>query len=102
MMANARHLLGQRALEHKDLCCGEDSHEPHEPEVRVLPALSSPAPAWSGVAVTELKLKDISLDDYKGMYLILLFYPYDFTFICPTEIIQFSDRVEQFQKLGRR
>ena len=99
MMANARHLLGQRALEHKALCCGE---EPRDPEVRVLPALSSSAPAWSGVAVTESKLKDISLGDYKGMYLILLFYPYDFTFICPTEIIQFSDRVDEFQKLGTR
>lgn len=86
-------------MEHKDLCCGE---EPRDPEVRVLPALSSPAPAWSGVAVTESKLKDISLGDYKGMYLILLFYPYDFTFICPTEIIQFSDRVDEFQKLGTR
>ena len=33
-------------------------------------------------------------------YLVLFFYPLDFTFVCPTEIIAFSDRVEEFRAIG--
>merc|ERR1712083_242350 len=43
---------------------------------------------------------DIKLSDYKGKYLVLFFYPLDFTFVCPTEIIAFSDRVEEFRSIG--
>merc|ERR1712136_505552 len=43
-------------------------------------------------------IKDISLNDYSGKYVVLLFYPADFTFVCPTEIIAFSDKVEEFKK----
>jgi len=34
---------------------------------------------------------EISLDDYKGVWLVLLFYPFDFTYVCPTELLAFSD-----------
>ena len=34
----------------------------------------------------------ISLSDYAGKYVVLFFYPLDFTFVCPTEIIAFNDR----------
>ena len=44
--------------------------------------------------------KEVSLSDYKGKYLVLFFYPLDFTFVCPTEITAFSDRYEEFQKIG--
>ena len=44
--------------------------------------------------------KKIALSDYKGKYLVLFFYPLDFTFVCPTEIIQFSDKAEEFRKIG--
>ncbi|XP_033302994.1 peroxiredoxin-2-like [Bombus bifarius] len=87
-------------IEQSDLCCGEQPQKPHEPKVHVVPALSTTAPAWSGIAIIDLKMKEICLKDYEGKYLILLFYPYDFTFICPTEIIQFNDRIEEFNKLG--
>ena len=40
--------------------------------------------------------KEISLSDYRGKYVVLFFYPLDFTFVCPTEIIAFSDRVKDF------
>jgi len=43
---------------------------------------------------------DIKLSDFKGKYLVLFFYPQDFTFVCPTEIIAFSDRVEEFRSIG--
>ena len=42
----------------------------------------------------------LSLADYKGKYVVLFFYPLDFTFVCPTEIIAFSDRAKDFEALG--
>jgi peroxiredoxin (alkyl hydroperoxide reductase subunit C) len=42
----------------------------------------------------------ISLSDYKGKWLLLFFYPRDFTFICPTELKGFSNAVETFRKMG--
>ena len=43
--------------------------------------------------------ENVKLADYKGKWLILLFYPLDFTFVCPTEMIAFSDRLEEFKAL---
>lgn len=42
----------------------------------------------------------VSLSDYKGKWLVLFFYPRDFTFICPTEIKGFAKQEEEFRKLG--
>ncbi|MFQ5736423.1 MAG: peroxiredoxin [Thermodesulfobacteriota bacterium] len=42
-------------------------------------------------------VKEITLSDYRGKYVILFFYPLDFTFVCPTEIIALSDRLEEFR-----
>jgi alkyl hydroperoxide reductase subunit AhpC len=58
------------------------------------------APDFKATAVVGEEFKDIKLSDYRGKYVILFFYPLDFTFVCPTEIIAFSDRVEEFQKRG--
>jgi peroxiredoxin (alkyl hydroperoxide reductase subunit C) len=41
-----------------------------------------------------------SLSDYKGRYVVLFFYPLDFTFVCPTELIAFSRRIEEFESRG--
>lgn len=65
-----------------------------------VPELQKPAPAFSGTAVVDGAFKEIKLEDYAGKYLVLFFYPLDFTFVCPTEIIAFSDRVEEFKKIG--
>lgn len=40
--------------------------------------------------------RKVSLEDYKGKWLTLFFYPLDFTFVCPTEITALSDRYEEF------
>jgi peroxiredoxin (alkyl hydroperoxide reductase subunit C) len=77
----------------------------------VLPILQvgEPAPAFSGQAVVgnefvELRYKDgtLKLGDktISGKYTVLFFYPLDFTFVCPTEIIAFSDRIGDFDKIG--
>ncbi|VDK30293.1 unnamed protein product [Gongylonema pulchrum] len=55
------------------------------------------APPFSGTAVMDSDFKTVSLSDYKDKYLVLFFYPSDFSFICPTEIISFSNRYEDFQ-----
>ena len=43
---------------------------------------------------------EFTLSQFRGKYVLLFFYPLDFTFVCPTEIIAFSDRVDEFEKLG--
>ncbi|MEW6407656.1 MAG: redoxin domain-containing protein [Patescibacteria group bacterium] len=45
------------------------------------------------------KIKKIKLPSYKGKWLILFFYPADFTFICPTELEELADNYEKFKKL---
>ena len=43
---------------------------------------------------------EFSLSDYKGKHIVLFFYPLDFTFVCPTELIAFSHRIAEFEKRG--
>ncbi|XP_028404554.1 peroxiredoxin-1-like isoform X3 [Dendronephthya gigantea] len=63
--------------------------------------VQKPAPAFSAKAVDQDgEFVDIKLSDYKGKYLVLFFYPLDFTFVCPTEIIAFSDRAEEFRAIN--
>lgn len=56
------------------------------------------APDFTADAVVGKQFKKISLSDYKGKYVVLFFYPLDFTFVCPTEITAFSDRYDDFAK----
>lgn len=44
--------------------------------------------------------ENVKLSDYSGKWLVLLFYPLDFTFVCPTELTTFSDRYEDFVGIG--
>ncbi|MFN3153686.1 peroxiredoxin [Bremerella sp.] len=63
--------------------------------------VQQPAPDFSAEAVMEDgSFKKISLSDYRGKYVLLFFYPLDFTFVCPTEIIAFSEAVESFKQLN--
>lgn len=66
----------------------------------IRPLVQQAAPDFKGTAVVNKEFKEISLKDYRGKWLCLFFYPLDFTFVCPTEITAFSDRVEDFKKLG--
>jgi alkyl hydroperoxide reductase subunit AhpC len=57
------------------------------------------APNFTAQAVMpDGSFKEIKLSDYKGKYVILFFYPLDFTFVCPTEIIAFSNSMDEFKK----
>jgi len=55
------------------------------------------APEFTGKAVIENTIfPDFSLQDLRGRYVLLFFYPLDFTFVCPTELHAFQDRLEEF------
>lgn len=61
--------------------------------------IRKPAPAFEGNAVINGKIQKISSNDYRGQWVVLLFYPLDFTFVCPTELTSFSDRASEFEAL---
>jgi len=60
--------------------------------------VGQPAPDFTATAVVDQEFKTIKLSDYRGKYVVLFFYPLDFTFVCPTEIIAFSDRFSEFKE----
>lgn len=59
------------------------------------------APSFVAKAVEGKKIiNDFSLEDFQGKYVILFFYPLDFTFVCPTELHAFQEKAEEFEKRG--
>ncbi|MGB3294196.1 MAG: peroxiredoxin [Phormidesmis sp.] len=58
------------------------------------------APDFTATAVVDQEFKTIKLSDYRGQYVVLFFYPLDFTFVCPTEITAFSDGYEDFSDIN--
>lgn len=64
-----------------------------------VPTIGSQAPGFSLEGVLHGKYKRYALKDYKNKWLVVFFYPLDFTFICPTEIKEFSKRAGEFKKV---
>jgi len=64
--------------------------------------VGQPAPDFDMASTKNIEKlnENVKLADYKGRWLVLLFYPLDFTFVCPTELTAFSDRYEEFQGIG--
>ena len=60
--------------------------------------VTTPAPDFSADAYHNGEFKKVSLSDYKGKKVVLFFYPLDFTFVCPTEILAFADSLDEFKK----
>lgn len=61
--------------------------------------VTKPAPDFTAQAIMpDNSFKEISLADYKGKKVVLFFYPLDFTFVCPTEIIAFDHRLAEFEQ----
>ena len=57
------------------------------------------APDFTATAVTaDNQFAELTLSDYRGQYVILYFYPLDFTFVCPSEIIAFNKKLAEFEK----
>ena len=62
--------------------------------------VGQPAPDFTATAVYDQEFKLIRLLDYIGKYVVLFFYPLDFTFVCPTEITSFSDLYSRFAEIN--
>jgi len=64
--------------------------------------VGQPAPDFNLPSTKNLETlgENVKLSDYKGKWLIQVFYPLDFTFVCPTELTAFSDRYEELQGVG--
>ena len=63
--------------------------------------VTKPAPDFKATAVLkDGSFSEVTLSQFKGKYVLLFFYPLDFTFVCPTEIIAFSDRAKEFTDLN--
>jgi len=58
------------------------------------------APDFRAEAVIDGELTEVKLADYRGQWVVLFFYPLDFTFVCPTEIREFNQMREQFADAG--
>ncbi len=63
-------------------------------------AIGEPAPEFSTKAFHNDKIIDLKLSNYKGKWIVLAFYPADFTFICPTELVSLAEHYDQFKKLN--
>ena len=63
-------------------------------------AIGSPAPAFTLDAVVTKEFRKVSLNDYRGKWVVLFFYPGDFTFVCPTEIKGFNKSLAEFKAVN--
>ncbi len=68
-------------------------------DILPMPLVATEAPDFTATAVMPDNTfkNDFSLSDYKGKYVCLFFYPLDFTFVCPSEIIAFNKQLEAFK-----
>lgn len=79
----------------------EHEHDMDYEDYQFGPQVGQPAPVFEEMTTYHQgEFKQASLHDYKGKWLVLFFYPRDFTFICPTEIEEFGQHYEDFLKLG--
>lgn len=62
--------------------------------------LNIEAPKFEAMAYHNHEFKKVSLEDYSGKFVVLFFYPADFTFVCPTELEDMAENYETLQKLG--
>ncbi|HYP51990.1 MAG TPA: peroxiredoxin [Pyrinomonadaceae bacterium] len=64
--------------------------------------VGQPAPDFEMPSTKNIQTlkENVRLADHKGQWVVLLFYPLDFTFVCPTELTTFSDRYDDFQGIG--
>jgi len=60
--------------------------------------VSQPAPNFTADAYDNGEFRQISLNEFKGKKVVLFFYPLDFTFVCPTEILAFAESLENFRQ----
>jgi peroxiredoxin (alkyl hydroperoxide reductase subunit C) len=75
---------------------------PAKENTTTLAKVGQPAPDFNMPSTKNMETlgENVKLSDYKGKWLILMFYPLDFTFVCPTELTAFSDRLDELTGIG--
>ena len=81
-------------MHEKNNCCRDSSPNKKKPVIGKL------APQFEAEMFQKEEVKKINLADYKGKWVILFFYPADFTFICPTELGDLAKKYKRFKKLN--
>ena len=61
--------------------------------------IRKPAPDFKATAWDVNRIREVSLEQFRGKYVVLFFYPLDFTFVCPTEICNFNDLATEFRAI---
>ncbi len=64
------------------------------------PIINSQVPEFKVQAFQNGSFKTVSSEDIKGKWAIFFFYPADFTFVCPTELVDMADKYGKFQEMG--
>lgn len=64
-----------------------------------MPTIGQKAPEFEAKAFHESKIKNVKLSDYKGKWVVLFFYPGDFTFVCPTELGELADNYQKLRDM---
>uniref|UniRef100_A0A224Z5W8 thioredoxin-dependent peroxiredoxin n=1 Tax=Rhipicephalus zambeziensis TaxID=60191 RepID=A0A224Z5W8_9ACAR len=72
----------------------------HLPPLGILPQVQCHAPDFKGIAVMDSQVREIQLSDYEGKFLLLFFYPQDFSLACPSELVEYSERAAEFRSLN--
>ncbi len=78
-------------------CCNMEESENWQVS---LAKIGCPAPEFTGDALVGEEIKKISLNDYKGKWVVLFFYPADFTFVCPTELGDMADHYAKLREMN--
>jgi peroxiredoxin len=77
-----------------DMCCGGECGE------NVLPIIGQEIPEIHFEMFHQKAFKKTSFSEFRGKWMVLFFYPADFTFVCPTELEDLAHHYEEFQKMG--
>lgn len=84
-------------------CCNEDAYlddmDFWEDGADITAEVDEIAPYFEWTAMINWKFEEIALDDYEDKWVVLFFYPADFTFVCPTELEELADKYEELKKL---
>jgi len=64
------------------------------------PKIGEKAPEFEAEVFVNDETKKVKLADYKGKWVVLVFYPADFTFVCPTELGELADKYPEFEKIN--
>lgn len=77
------------------MCC-----DSYDDEMGPMAQVGEEAPAFMAEALDGKNFREISSEEYRGKWMLLFFYPMDFTFVCPTELLELNKRFKEFEALN--